>query len=156
MITKLSHKTGRWAAPLLLISGICAATTATTALAASAEPKDKTSQALDACLNNPKTVSTADMSDCYSVAYKAFDRRLNVAYQSLLKMLPTAPAQKLKASQRTWLTFRDTELATQSAIFATRQGTIYVPMQEDEGMSLTRDRALRLESYLGVMSVDGQ
>ena len=30
---------------------------------------------------------------------------------------------------------------------------MYVPMQEDEGMSLTRDRALRLESYLGVMSV---
>jgi uncharacterized protein YecT (DUF1311 family) len=154
MLTKLSHKTGRWIAPLLLISGIGAATIATPVLAA--EPKDKTSEALDACLNNPKTVSTADMSDCYSAAYKAFDHRLNVAYQSLLKTLPVAPAQKLKASQRAWLTFRDAELATQSAIFATRQGTIYVPMQEDEGMSLTRDRALRLESYLSVMSVDGQ
>jgi len=152
MINKLSHEPGRWIAPLLLVSCICAAT-ATSAFAASAEPRDKTSDALDACLNNPKTISTADMSDCYSVAYKAFDHRLNVAYQSLLKTLPATPAQKLKASQRTWLTFRDAELATQSAIFATRQGTMYVPMQEDEGMSLTRDRALRLESYLGVMSV---
>ncbi|KQR80196.1 hypothetical protein ASG35_30530 [Burkholderia sp. Leaf177] len=154
MIAKLSRKTRRWIVSLLLISGIGAAALATPALAD--EPKDKTSEALDACLNNPKTVSTADMSGCYSVAYKAFDHRLNVAYQNLLKTLPAAPAQKLKASQRAWLTFRDAELATQSAIFATRQGTIYVPMQEDEGMSLTRDRALRLESYLSVMSVDGQ
>jgi len=65
-------------------------------------------------------------------------------------------AHQLQASQRTWLTFRDAELKTQSDMLATRQGTMYVPMEEEEQLSLTRDRARRFESYERVLEIDGQ
>ena len=141
----------------LLAGVLVAAACLMHATAASAAPlKDVTDSALDRCLNSPKTVSTADMSDCYGVAAKAYDGRLNSAYKKLMVSLPQAAAQQLQVSQRSWLAYRQAELLTQSALFETRQGTMYVPMQEEQGVALTRDRVLRLEAYGRVMAIDGQ
>ncbi|SEQ87544.1 Uncharacterized conserved protein YecT, DUF1311 family [Faunimonas pinastri] len=127
-------------------------TAATPALAASDAPEDPTAKTLDACLNSDRGTSTAGMTDCEDTAAKDYDRRLNKAYGALVKALAAPAAEKLKLSQRAWLAFRDSERKTQSALFETLQGTMYVPMQADEVMALTRERALRLESYLRVLA----
>lgn len=136
------------------ISILCAAVLLP-ALCAAVPQSDKTADILDTCLASPKTVSTADNTNCYATAQTSFDHRLTIAYRSLLQVLPASAAQRLRTSQRTWIIFRDAELATQSSLFETRQGTMYVPMQEEERLSLTRDRALRFEAYLRVLSIDG-
>lgn len=121
--------------------------------AAAAQDNDATARKLDACVE--KAASTADSSACYATALAAYDRRMNHAYAALMRGLPAAVAHQLQASQRIWLTFRDAELKTQSDMLATRQGTMYVPMEEEEQLSLTRDRARRLESYERVLEIDG-
>lgn len=69
--------------------------------------------------------------------------------------LPTnAAAQRFRQSQRSWLTFRTAEAQARSALYATRQGTIYVPMEADDTTNIVRDRALQLEAYLRVLEIE--
>jgi len=119
--------------------------------ARAAPPADATETALDKCLATDDGASTGGQTACIDVALRAYDQRLNLAYQGLLKTLPAAPAQRLRQSQRAWVAFRDSERAAQDALFATTEGTMFVPMQAHAAMSLTRDRALRLESYLWIV-----
>lgn len=114
---------------------------------------DVTGAALDRCLNAADNASTAGQTDCEAAARVSYDRRMNAAYAALLRRLPASAQAKLRASQRQWIVFRDSEYAAQAALFATRQGTLYVPMQAHAAMALTRDRALALEGYLRVMAV---
>jgi uncharacterized protein YecT (DUF1311 family) len=123
--------------------------------AGAAQDKDITAGALDACLSSQKTVSTADQTACYTAALKTYDNRLNAAYRKLMRVLPAPAAQNLRASQRAWIVFRDAELQAQSTLFETWHGTMYVPMQEYEGLALMQERALRLESYSRVLEIDG-
>jgi len=137
-----------------LLLGILFTGLALPVFAAPAQDGDATARKLDACVE--KAASTADSSQCYAIALASYDHRMNHAYSALMHGLPATVAHQLQASQRTWLTFRDAELKTQSDMLATRQGTMYVPMEEEEQLSLTRDRARRFESYERVLEIDGQ
>lgn len=122
--------------------------------AAAAGLHDATQAALDKCLAGENAGSTAGQTECLAAAQTAYDRRLNTTYAALLKTLPDNAAKRLRQSQRSWIAFRDSERAAQDALFATRQGTMYVPMQAEEAMSLTKERALRLEAYRRVMRIE--
>ncbi|WP_323118268.1 hypothetical protein [Burkholderia alba] len=47
------------------------------------------------------------------------------------------------------------EFLAQSELCATRQGTMYVPMQADAALTTTRDRARQFESQPDVLRIDG-
>jgi uncharacterized protein YecT (DUF1311 family) len=127
-----------------------------TFLPADAAPlKDPTRQSLDSCLQDPKNGSTGDQTACETKALASYDKRMNVAYSKLLKELPTQAGQDLRAAQRSWIAYRDMEARARESLFATRQGSMYAPMQADAETDLTRDRALLLESYLRVLDIDG-
>jgi uncharacterized protein YecT (DUF1311 family) len=113
-----------------------------------------TAAAEDACLNKPENASTAGQTECEAAAAKAYDRRMNQAYAALLRRLPAPAADKLRVSQRAWIAFRDAEQAARSALFATRSGTMYVPMQAASAVRLVRDRVLQLESYRRIVAID--
>jgi uncharacterized protein YecT (DUF1311 family) len=115
---------------------------------------DRTAQALQRCLNDPIRASTADQTDCEAKARHDYDQRMNLAYNRLLQKLPAAAATRLKTAQRAWLGFRDLENAARSALYQTREGTMYVPMEAADATNLTRDRALQLEAYLRVLRID--
>ncbi|MES2058373.1 MAG: lysozyme inhibitor LprI family protein [Pseudomonadota bacterium] len=128
---------------------------AAAAPAAHAAPeRDATEAALDRCLELPANASTAGQVDCEQIAAKAYDRRMNLSYGTLMRRLPAKAAHQLQQSQRAWLVYRDGELSAQSSLYATRQGTMYVPMQADSAVTLTRDRARLLESYVRVMAIE--
>jgi uncharacterized protein YecT (DUF1311 family) len=133
---------------------IFAALMLTMASAIAAPERDVTAAAEDACLNRPENASTAGQTECEAAAAKAYDQRMNRAYAALLRRLPAPAAGKLRLSQRAWIAFRDSEQAARGALFATRSGTLYVPMQAASAVRLVRDRALELESYQRIVAID--
>ena len=119
-----------------------------------AAPADATAAALDRCLNDPAHVSTAGQTECEAAATRAYDHRMNAAYATLLRKLPAAAAGQLRLSQRAWLAFRDREAQARSAIYETRHGTMYVPMEASDATDVVRDRAVQLEGYARVMVIE--
>jgi uncharacterized protein YecT (DUF1311 family) len=132
---------------------VMALLTATSDLAAAA-PTDVTDAAFDRCLAAPANASTAGQTDCEITAARTYDQRMNTAYNALLRRLAQPAAATLRRSQRAWLAYRDAEAQTRQTIFATRQGTMYVPMQSDAGVTLIGDRAKMLERYVRVLAIE--
>ncbi|WP_420137674.1 lysozyme inhibitor LprI family protein [Sphingomonas sp.] len=120
-----------------------------------AAPADPTAAALQRCLDDPAHGATAGQSACIGRATQSYDRRLNAAYRTLLRLLPAPAAAQLRTAQRQWLVFRNADVAARGALYETRQGTMYVPMQGQADMQLVRDRALQLEGDLRVFRIDG-
>jgi uncharacterized protein YecT (DUF1311 family) len=139
-----------YTAGAMIVMAMFAAAPALTAV----PPKDATEAALDSCLGAPANASTAGQTDCEAAAARSYDRRMNTAYNALLSRLAQPGAARLRGSQRAWLIYRDAEAQTRRAIFATRQGTMYVPMQSDAAVTLIKDRAQMLERYLRVLSME--
>ena len=83
-----------------------------------------------------------------------YDRRMNAAYAALVRRLPSAAADRLRQSQRAWLAFRDAEATTRGAIYATRQGTMYVSMESDAAVTVVADRARLLERYVRTIDIE--
>jgi uncharacterized protein YecT (DUF1311 family) len=121
---------------------------------AAAAIADPTAIALARCLDDPVNASTAGQTGCEATATKAYDARMNRAYAGLTNRLPVAAVRQLRAAQHAWLAFRDTERRARTAIYATRQGTMYVPMEAASETAVTHDRALELETYLRIMAIE--
>lgn len=114
---------------------------------------DPTAAILARCLADPVNASTGGQTDCQVAAEKGYDRRMNVAYAGLMRRLPAKAADQARQSQRAWLVFRDAEARARQAIYATRQGTMYVPMQGDAAVSVVGDRARLLERYVRALNI---
>jgi uncharacterized protein YecT (DUF1311 family) len=128
-------------------------TLSTSAVAAPAQD-DPTATALQRCLAAPAGASTAGQTDCEAQAARRYDQRMNAAYASLMRRLPADAANRLRTAQRAWLAFRSADSDARTALYATRQGTMYVPMQAAAATDTIRDRALQLEASLRVMAID--
>ncbi|MBN9217815.1 MAG: DUF1311 domain-containing protein [Mesorhizobium sp.] len=132
----------------------CLLTLASPAKLAASDLKDPTAETLDRCLNDAANGSTAGQTGCEATASDDYDRRMNAAYTTLMHKLPAEAAQQLRLSQRAWIAFRDAEAKARDALYETRQGTMYVPMQASDATNVIRDRTLLLEGYVRVMAID--
>jgi uncharacterized protein YecT (DUF1311 family) len=133
---------------------VCLLTVALSATLLASPLEDTTAVALDHCLNEAANASTAGQTECEAEASKSYDLRMNAAYATLMRKLPPQAAQQLRLSQRAWLAFRDSDAKARDALYETRQGTMYVPMQASDATDAIRDRALQLEGYVRVMSIE--
>jgi uncharacterized protein YecT (DUF1311 family) len=61
------------------------------------------------CVDDPVNASTAGQTDCETTATKAYNARMNRAYEALTKRLPVAAVRQLREAQHAWLAFRDAE-----------------------------------------------
>lgn len=61
----------------------------------------------DACMNGAS--STVAMQDCQMAALAEVDTRLNAAYRKAIDALPVDQQEKLRKSERLWITFRDAD-----------------------------------------------
>lgn len=88
------------------------------------------------------------LDQCAAADLQAADATLNAAYQQILGRLRGDPetTQLLRAAQRAWLGFRDSECAF--AASAATQGSIYPMLVASCRAGLTRQRAEQLGSYL--------
>jgi len=124
------------------------------ALAAPQAGGDPEELALQRCLDAPAGQSTAGQTTCEDTALGAYDHRMNLAYTGLMHRLPAQAASRLRDAQRAWLAFRNAEDRARSALYETRQGTMYVPMQAAAAVEVVRSRTLQLEAALRVMTID--
>ena len=91
--------------------------------------------------------STAGMLDAIQYGYDEWDKLLNANYKALMEKLSKEQQEKLRASQREWIKFRDLEFKFNSDFFSDRGSLGRV-----EGLSfasdLVKERALTLGRYL--------
>lgn len=80
------------------------------------------------CLDRAEDPSTAGMVECIDREHAVWDGLLNAAYQTLMKRLEPGKAQKLKASQRSWLAARELTCGFYQDYY---EGTMAVPMIAD-------------------------
>lgn len=120
-----------------------------------AEAMDSTERQLQRCLDDAENASTAGQTGCQDNAANAYDRRMNAAYATLMRDLPANAAAHLRDAQRAWLLFRDTNAKATSALFETRKGTMYVPMQAASQAATVRDRAIELEHLQQILRIEG-
>ena len=60
-----------------------------------------------ACMN--VAVTTVDMQACQTAGLADADARLNAAYRKAMDALPADQQEKLRKSERLWITFRDAD-----------------------------------------------
>jgi len=142
-----------WNRPMVRVAIATLAMSLSTSALAASSARDGTAIALDRCLAVPANASTAGQTDCEAAALRGYDRRMNVAYAALLRRLPVPVGERLRRSQRAWLAYRNVEGITRDALYATRQGTMYVPMQADDAVVLVGDRARLLERYVRALEI---
>lgn len=93
---------------------------------------------------NQKAVSTTDSVGCYSVAEQAWDKALNQQYRLLTDGQTPEFRKAIKASQRTWLIYRDRYLNSLRIFYRQQQGTVWTIIMSEASMRLTRNQAREL------------
>ena len=92
--------------------------------------------------------STAGMVEAYAQAIADWDKLLNVNYNALMKNLSREQQDKLRASQREWIKYRDLEFDFNRDFHADLGGTIQGVNILAFQCSFVRERALALGAYL--------
>ncbi len=91
--------------------------------------------------------STVGQRNCYGNAYDLWDKELNLQYKNLMKRLDANGQKVLKASQTSWLKFRDAELKLLDLILNGKEGTMWLIVGDSDRMELIKKRALELKRY---------
>jgi uncharacterized protein YecT (DUF1311 family) len=97
----------------------------------------------DACM--AKAVSTYEMSACQSSEVVRLNGRLAAVLAKALAALPADQSAKLRASQRLWVTFRQSDC---EVFYGNETGTIATINGGDCMISRTKDRIADLHAFL--------
>ena len=92
-------------------------------LPAMASNQDPIETAMDTCLAGDAGNTNAGMLGCINTACVAWDKRLNIAYQALMKTLDPASQTLLRTAQRSWLAYRKNDSAFADGPWRSQSGT---------------------------------
>ena len=92
--------------------------------------------------------STAGMMEAYEWACKEWDKLLNANYKALMSKLDKENQERLRASQREWIKYRDLEFDFNGNYLGSFEGTMYRIFPYSYQSDFVRERALRLGYYL--------
>jgi uncharacterized protein YecT (DUF1311 family) len=92
--------------------------------------------------------STPGMVEAYAWAEDEWDKLLNENYKALMKKLSKENQEKLRASQREWIKYRDLEFEFSGNFYLSFDGTLYRVIYAGLRTDFVRERALQLGSYL--------
>jgi uncharacterized protein YecT (DUF1311 family) len=91
--------------------------------------------------------SNAQISQCFSAAYRDADKKLNDVYRRVLATLGPEDQKALQAAQLLWIHFRDANCEVEHGLY---KGGSAAPMVLDACLeALTRQRADDLTTMLG-------
>ncbi len=108
----------------------------------------KIDSVIKSCLDSEQNYSTASMAHCIIEATKQWDKQLNENYKELLALLSQEQKIRLKESQRKWLEFIDKELELSKQLYASLEGTMWIPVMYETRMKLTKQRTIALRAYI--------
>lgn len=109
---------------------------------------DELNDSKNSCINHQ---STQEQVECFGAETIKWDSILNVNYKILNKKMTNAEKQKLKASQKNWIAFKDKEIEFLNQAFAWNpqtKGTIAKVYRVQYILEVTKARAQALKSYL--------
>ncbi len=87
------------------------------------------------------------MNFCAEKDFQAADKKLNAIYQKVMTALDDEGYKtKLKAAERAWMTFRDTQCSFETA--ENEGGTIHPMVYSGCETRLTNERSKQLQDYL--------
>ncbi len=109
---------------------------------------------LQNCLDSSENYTTKGMTDCVVRATEKWDEELNRSYQKLLTLLTIEQKEKLKIAQRDWVEYRDKEIEFSNQLYYDMQGTMWIPVAAQRKLELTRERTIKLESYIANLTID--
>jgi uncharacterized protein YecT (DUF1311 family) len=110
--------------------------------------EDPIDTALSECLDAPDGQSTAGMVQCLGTAYDAWDAALNDAYKGLMDSLGARERDALKASQRQWIAYRDSEQKFLNALATSEDaGSIMRVTTNQALVDMVKARVLLLRMY---------
>jgi uncharacterized protein YecT (DUF1311 family) len=91
-----------------------------------------------------KNGTTIGMIECTEIATKNWDNEMNTKYKQLIQILRPQEIEKLKLSQRNWISFRDSELSFSNLFLSSFDGTESGLNAVSKKMTLTQNRALEI------------
>lgn len=86
---------------------------------------------------------TTELVDCLSKAKGAAESDLNVTYQNIRKKLPRNDADRLAATQRAWITYRDQNCSAERALYDGGTGAYPAYLACLEAMTKSRIKELK-------------
>lgn len=100
-------------------------------------------QDLDTQLENcqQQAVSTLANLQCYDAANKAWDAELNKQYKLLLAGQSAAAQSALKASQRAWVSYRNSYFEGMNKYYQQQQGTIWGLVASESKLNVVKEKA---------------
>ena len=84
---------------------------------------------------------TYQMAECLSAQTAQWDKKMNAAYQALMKTLEPKQREQLRAAQRLWIQYRDANCL----YYRLGEGSIAVVDAGSCMLRLTKERTLELE-----------
>ena len=106
---------------------------------------------VEECLAIGSNQTTVGMINCIQTAMEEWDAELNKYYKLLMNTLNTDEQEKLRASQRQWLVFRDKEFEFLGTRYGNMEGTIFNIIEADSRNNFVKQRALELKSYYDIL-----
>jgi len=95
--------------------------------------------------------STAGMVEAITAAQEKWEAKLNSAYKVLKQKMQPEEFAALQQAQRAWIAFRDQQIESYSITYGLMDGTMWTPIHAGAVMRITKERALELENYLGLL-----
>lgn len=107
---------------------------------------DPVNVTLHRCLKAPHTKTTIDIRECYSAADRAYSDHLKKTYASVLQHVDPKSRSLVRASQRSWLAYRDRMVAAQLGPWSDSRGTYIGIVTGKMNVEAVRQRLLELYS----------
>ena len=125
------------------------------ALPASAkEPVHALDKKVADCMADDAGQSTVGMGRCLDQSYKDWDAELNRVYKEIRKRASESQGEKLKASQRLWIQYRDAEFDHILALYGSREGTMWGLMVQEARTRVVSHRVKELSAFLDLLETE--
>jgi len=109
---------------------------------------------LEKCHSIDSNQTTAGMMTCEAIARDEWDVEMNKYYKLLMDTLQPDERTKLKASQISWLDYRDKENEFSGTMYYNMEGTMWRVAAAGRSCDVVRQRALELKAYYEMLTFD--
>lgn len=106
------------------------------------------------CLDSSQNQSTQGMIQCTLKAIDQWDKEMNAYYKLLMGKLKPAEKAKLKAAQKKWLDYRNSEMEFSSLVCENLQGTMFQLVNVNRLLNIVKTRAVELKEYYNLITMN--
>lgn len=106
------------------------------------------------CLDSAQNQTTQGMIQCTLKAIDQWDKEMNAYYKLLMGKLKPSEKSKLKAAQKKWLEYRNSEMEFSSLLCENMQGTLFQLVNVNRLLGIVKTRAVELKEYYNLITMN--